>query len=89
MVNKSLIQGSIGGDSLVFKRDTFGIALFELCFGGVHIRKHLEMIDVADACLLVGRYLRWRIRRKMIIASATPGMAISAPARISSREIPP
>jgi hypothetical protein len=35
------------------------------------------------------RYLRWRILRKKIIASATAGMAISASQRISSREIPP
>jgi hypothetical protein len=49
-----------------------------------------NLVDGHDVALIGAQGAqRWRFRRKNIIASATAGMAISAPTRMSSGEIPP
>jgi len=49
-----------------------------------------NLVDGHDVALIGAQGAqRWRFRRKNIIASATAGMAISAPKRMSSGEIPP
>jgi hypothetical protein len=47
-------------ENLIFERDAFRIVLLEACLRGVQIRKHLEVLDVADLlCACRRKSRRW------------------------------
>jgi hypothetical protein len=78
-------------DTFIIGTDGHFLRAIELICPDEDSTKYAEnLVDGHDVALIGAQGAqRWRFRRKNIIASATAGMAISAPARMSSGEIPP